>query len=376
MRNRLRFILFLLLFSGLLTAMPAARASHLLGCDMTYASLGGNQYRVKFRLYRDCSGIQASGFTLECRNGGCNTAATVTTPLLQLGPTVVASPLGPNTPGSCQNPSPLYPLYDFTTYQADVTLAPGQWTLSTSQGSRPAIANLSNAISTNLYAEAFLDNRNAGTTAVRNTSPQFDPQDIPIQYVCVSQRTTLGFSSIEPDGDSLVYALATPLQGCGQPITYAAYPGAQSGAFVISTTPPCLLQVPQLLPGSTFTPELPIAVAMDTTGTCPVKTGVPQFHFNKQARTITLVPNRYTRTTSAADGANKYQVVMEVSEYRRVGGVRRLVGRVRREAVLIVVDCGNNTPPNPVTVSARTALSGSRTHLARQRRHRHLHAEW
>ena len=81
MRNRLRFILFLLLFSGLLTAMPAARASHLLGCDMTYASLGGNQYRVKFRLYRDCSGIQASGFTLECRNGGCNTAATVTTPL-------------------------------------------------------------------------------------------------------------------------------------------------------------------------------------------------------------------------------------------------------------------------------------------------------
>ena len=362
MRNRLRFILFLLLFSGLLTAMPAARASHLLGCDMTYASLGGNQYRVKFRLYRDCSGIKASGFTLECRNGGCNTAATVTTPLLQLGPTVVASPLGPNTPGSCQNPSPLYPLYDFTTYQADVTLAPGQWTPSTSQGSRPAIANLSNAISTNLYAEAFLDNRNAGTTAVRNTSPQFDPQDIPIQYVCLNQRTTLGFSSLEPDGDSLVYALTAPLQGCSQPIAYAPYPGASTGGVFITTRSPlCVLQVNELNGGTNFTPTLPIPVAFDSAGSCPMKQAFPQFRFNQQARTITLVPNRYTPTTSAADGANKYQVVMEVSEYRRLAGVRRLVGRVRREAVLIVVDCGNNMPPNPVTVSARTALSGSRT---------------
>ena len=132
LKNRLLFVLFLLLFSGLLTAIPAARASHLLGCDMTYAALGGNQYRVKFRLYRDCSGIPASPFTLECRNGGCNASATVTAPLVQQGPTVAASPLGPNTPGSCQSPSSLYPLYDFTTYQADVTLPPGQWTLSTS----------------------------------------------------------------------------------------------------------------------------------------------------------------------------------------------------------------------------------------------------
>ena len=46
----------LLLFAfALLGGVPEARASHLLGGDMTYVSLGNNQYRVKFRLYRDCS---------------------------------------------------------------------------------------------------------------------------------------------------------------------------------------------------------------------------------------------------------------------------------------------------------------------------------
>ena len=356
MRKRLHFLLLVLLTCGGLLAVSPARASHLLGCDMTYTSLGNNQYQVKFRLYRDCSGILASAFTLECRNGGCNASATVTAPLVQQGPSVAASPLGPNTPGTCANPSSIFPLYDFTTYVATVTLPPGQWTLSTTQNARPSIANIVNA--GDLYAEAYLDNRNAGTVAVANTSPQFDPQDIPIQYVCVNQRTTIGFSSIEPDGDSLVYALAAPLQGCGQPITYAPYTSG-SGTVILSTNPLCTLQLPQS--SSFFTPTLPIPVAMDTTGRCPLKTAVPQFRFNQTARTLTLVPNRYVPVTTAADGSNKYQVVVSVEEYRRIGGVRRLVGRVRREAVLIVIDCGSNAVPNPVVVQNRTAKSGTST---------------
>ena len=56
----------LLLACALLGGLPAARASHLLGCDMTYNSLGGNQYRVNFRLYRDSSGASTpSSFDLE-----------------------------------------------------------------------------------------------------------------------------------------------------------------------------------------------------------------------------------------------------------------------------------------------------------------------
>ncbi|MBD2724406.1 hypothetical protein IC234_19925, partial [Hymenobacter sp. BT189] len=48
MKHRLPFLYFLLVLGGLLLgSAPEARASHLLGGDMTYVSLGNNQYRVK-----------------------------------------------------------------------------------------------------------------------------------------------------------------------------------------------------------------------------------------------------------------------------------------------------------------------------------------
>ncbi|MBU6119992.1 gliding motility-associated C-terminal domain-containing protein [Hymenobacter siberiensis] len=360
MRKTLQSFILLLFACSLLGGLPSARASHLLGCDMTYTSLGNNQYRVKFRLYRDCSGITASPFTLSCRNGGCNATATVSAPLVQQGVPLAATPLCPSTPNSCANPSSLYPLYDFTNYEATVTLPPGQWTMSTSQGSRPTIANIVG--SPDLYAEAYLDNRSSGTTTVANTSPQFDPQDIPIQYVCVNQRTTFGFSAIEPDGDSLVYALAAPLASCGTPVVYTSYPGANAGGvFIITRSPLCILEIPGLTGGTLFTPRLPIPVATDTTGICPIKQGVPYFGLNQSARTVTFTPNVYSPATSAADGRNKYQVVVEVTEYRRVNGVRRIVGRVRREAVLIVINCGANTTPNPVQATNQTPNSNTGT---------------
>ncbi|MFC6221757.1 T9SS type A sorting domain-containing protein [Hymenobacter artigasi] len=358
MKKKLLFAFFFLFVGGLLVGLPSAKASHLLGCDMTYTALGNNQYRVKFRLYRDCSGIQPSPFTLSCRNGGCNATATVSAPFVQQGPTISANPLGPNTPGTCANPSALYPLYDFTTYEATVTLPPGQWTMSTNQGARPTIANILG--SPDLYAEAYLDNRNSSSTSVANSSPQFDPQDIPIQYSCVNQRNSLGFSSIEPDGDSLVYALAAPLAACGMPISYGPYLN-QPAPVLINTNPVCLYS-PLASGSNNFSPTLPLPVAMDTTGSCPLLTGSPRFKLNQTARTITFTPNVYSPATSAADGRNKYQVVVEVTEYRRINGVRRVVGRVRREAVIIVIDCGANSVPGPVVAVARTINSGTSTY--------------
>ncbi|WP_345055462.1 hypothetical protein [Hymenobacter glaciei] len=41
MKHRL-LICFWLMAGALLNGLPSAQASHLLGCDMTYTSLGGN----------------------------------------------------------------------------------------------------------------------------------------------------------------------------------------------------------------------------------------------------------------------------------------------------------------------------------------------
>ena len=230
--------------------------------------------------------------------------------------------------------------------------------MSTNQGARPTIANILS--STDLYAEDYLDNRNSGSTTVANSSPQFGPQYIPIQYSCVNQRNSLGFTSIEPDGDSLVYALAAPLAACGMPISYGPYLN-QPAPVLINTNPVCLYS-PVASGSNNFSPTLPLPVAMDTTGRCPLLTGSPRFKLNQTARTVTFMPNVYSPATSAADGRNKYQVVVEVTEYRRINGVRRVVGRVRREAVIIVIDCGANSVPGPVVAVARTINSGTSTY--------------
>src|SRR4051812_20075588 len=99
----------------LLGGMQEARASHLLGGDMTYTSLGGNQYRVKFRLYRDCTGITPSAFTLECRTGGCSSAAQVSAAFVQQGAVTAGNPFcSAVSSGPCQGPAGL-PNYDVYT---------------------------------------------------------------------------------------------------------------------------------------------------------------------------------------------------------------------------------------------------------------------
>jgi len=356
MKNVLHRFLFLLFGIGLLGGLPAAQASHLLAGDMTYTSLGNNQYRVKFRLYRDCSGITASGFTLSCRNGGCNAPVTVSAPLVQQGNVVPASPLCASNPATCANPNAAFPLFDFTSYEATVTLPPGQWTLSTSQGSRPDIGNLANATSTDLYAEAFLDNSGTG---VSNSSPQFTAQDVPVQYVCVNQLNTFGFSAIEPDGDSVVYSLSPIYSGCAQVNAYANYPGASNGIIVLRTNPACLMQIPALNGGSSYNAGLPFPVVMDTVGSCPVRIGNPIFRFNQRARTITFKPGYYVPNPPPGSGINKYIVAVELTEYRRINGVRRLIGRIRHEGIVIVTDCATNTLPSPVLVSNQTNNSGA-----------------
>jgi hypothetical protein len=356
MKNRLPFLIFLLICA--LLSGPSAHSSHLLGGDMTYTSLGNNQYRVKFRLYRDCSGITpgAGDFTLSCRNGGCNATATVSAPLVQQGAVEAGNPFcSAVSAGPCQGPTGL-PNYDVYNFQATVILPPGNWILSTFSNARPTLANVAAG---DLYVEATLNNTNQGTTAVANNSPQFDPQNIPIQYVCWKQPTTIAYSTTEPDGDSLVYTLAAPLQSCGTPVTYNTFP-AVNITSVISANPVCVFQY--TAPAGTYSPTFPIQPIIDTVGSCPFKTGVQRpIVFNQQARTLSFTPGVYDALSPSNLGLNKYQIAVLITEYRRINGVRRIIGTVRREANLIVTDCGGNTVPNPVATNNQTPNSGTQT---------------
>ncbi|MBD2724636.1 T9SS type A sorting domain-containing protein, partial [Hymenobacter armeniacus] len=184
--------------------------------------------------------------------------------------------------------------------------------------------------------------------------------DIPIQYVCWKQNTTITYSATEPDGDSVVYSLAAPLRACGTPVTYNPFPTLNPVVDPIpGTNPLCYFSSPGV-PGGTYSPTNPIQLGMDTVGTCPMKTGVVRtLTFNQQARTLSFVPGVFNAAAAPNSGDNKYQIAVLITEYRRINGVRRVIGTVRREANLIVIDCNTNrTPapiaPNPVTPNSNT----------------------
>ena len=340
----LRFLA-LLLGLCLLVARPA-EASHAVGGDLTYRSLGNNQYLVSLTFFRDCSGITASTtFPLTCRNGGtCNSPATVTATMTPVGIPVVSSPYCPliqatvncnlTGPSAANNPTS----YVLLQYQATVTLSPGLWTLSTEESARPAEANIT--AGGTLRLEATLDSR----TGLINNSPVFSHSalfDLPWKQYTIAQM-----GAFDPDGDSLVYTLDRPLSGCGSNEIYAAYP-TLCQPVVVTTNPPCLLTC---LTSATYLATLPIYVFNDTLGTCPSRTITPRFSFDAASGSIAVQPARYDSVSNSTAGTNKYVVVVKVSEYRRIGGTYVNIGSVRRELLFTVYDCGSNLPPTFDTV--------------------------
>ncbi len=369
MNQRYSFLTWLVLGALTFFGAPQAQASHILGGDLTYRHLAGNLYRVNFRFYRDCSGTDVSNWDLQYRNTSACSASATTVRMTVAQATVIGSPYCPGSTSNTCSTSSQEPNYDLTTYTADITLAPGTWTMFVyySDRSRPNFANLLNAdnqpkvcapsrlASTNdMYIEATLDN----TGGIDNNSPQFDPQDFVVQYVGLNQLSTITYSSIEIDGDSLVYELVPPADRCGVSIPYAPYTGGGNTGGTVTLRNGCTLTLPPAF--ANFSTALPLPVALDTLGNCPNRTARPSFYFNAAARTLTFTPNvfvPYSATNTVACGYNKYQLVVKITEYRRVGGVRRIVGTVRREGVIIVLNGTNHTPAAPVA-GGQTPLSG------------------
>lgn len=349
-----------------LVGVQQAYASHAQGGQLTYEYVGNqfnpvrpNYYKVTCRFFRDCSGIDApDNLTLNCRVGTCssndsrNFTATMTRGALTVGTPYCAS--AGNPCGSARTN------YETAKYEAFVTLAPQpRWTLSITESNRPTLANISGA--PDLVFEATLNNLlslpSGQTLPIQNTSPQYLDQDIPVPFVCKSQETTITFSANEPNGDRLEYSLDRPLSACNQPSTYTSF--NSNGGIIIdpSSTPtnPCVIVLPS--GNTTYSPTFPIP-SFTTTGTCPVKSATPSFLFNASTGSFTFTPYLYDANNLAN---NKYVVVGKITEYRTINGVEYVVGSVRRDMLVIVIDCGGNTVPNPPIATGVTPNSNTTT---------------
>jgi hypothetical protein len=343
MNRFLRISAFLLLGLSLGFSRPA-HATHAQGGDLTYTSLGNNQYRVVVHHFRDCSGIPApTTLQLNCNPSGCSsTVGQVTAVMSRQGATLFGNQYCATLTGICTTNGPAN--YETNTFVATVTLPPAAtWVLSTEECCRPSTANLVGQAS--FRFEAVLHNQIIAGGAVQNivnTSPA--SSNLPVFFIPWKQTSILSNSAFDADGDSLVYSLDRPLESCGVYTDYSPYPTSTCVPAVLSVTPPCVLSCPTSLP-TTYLATLPVAVTNDTIGLCPNKTVTPRFNFDSNSGALRVEPAYFDSVSASAAGKNKYVVVVKITEYRKIGGSYVVVGTARRDLFLTVYNCGTNFPP-------------------------------
>jgi gliding motility-associated-like protein len=336
-------------------------ASHFQGGDLTYQCVAPGVYVVNTKIYRDCTGATApTSITLNINSPGCNAGRTFT--VQRTGNPTIGNPYCASIPKTC---STVRANYEEVVFSTTITFTAAEltcptWLFSTNNSARPEIENLVNPQG-NIYAEAMVNL----TAGINNNSPEFNPLNVPIPFVCVGQDTRYSLNAAEADGDSLSYELAAPLSAAGVPYTYAPISnGGQQGPFLVNPNPPapycntCTPPRPQLgyfvgTPITTFSPTYPLPSFNGNWNQIDPATGIPRatvpltpyFELDSLNGQLRFRPAVHSNTPPV-QGDNKYAVVVKITEWRKIGGVVVKVGHIRRDILFIVEDCGTNTLPN------------------------------
>lgn len=191
-----------------------AGATHIVGGEIYYDHLGGNEYRVVMVLYRDCGpdNQNQTGFDSPVQIGFFNSAGAMVTSatIPYSGETEV--PVELNNPCLAAPPQVCVAT---TVYEATVNLPPiaGGYTLAYHRCCRtPGVDNLLNPNSQGLTCTTHIP----GPPDANNSSPRFN--GYPSIALCVGENMVFDHSATDPDGDELVYELCAPFQGGSQAI--------------------------------------------------------------------------------------------------------------------------------------------------------------
>lgn len=202
-------------FIGLLAVLFAvvtpflAKATHLMGGEMTYVHVGTNgsgwhTYDVHVAIYRDCSSANTNqtGFDEVATLGVYMNGTLVSSHQSDLDASLIENIL-PNDPNSCAElPDDL--CIERGEYVFTITLPPtaGNYVLSYQRCCRsPAIVNLD--VPQNQGFTLLTEIPGTALVEQPNSSPVFS--ELPQAFVCNNLPFELDNSAVDPDGDSLAY---------------------------------------------------------------------------------------------------------------------------------------------------------------------------
>ncbi len=181
------------------------RASHIVGGNITYQCLGGNQYQVTARLLRDCNGANLfANINLSALN---QTSGTISNHNLNR---ISIDTLPLNNAANCAQSGFCVEEH---VYQGIINLPNNLdgYDLRFSSCCRNG-----GVINTN--AGGFRMHTNMPPPQLCNSSPTFNPQFTTI--FCVNQSGCVDLSATDPDGDQLNYRFVAPLDQGGNPVAY------------------------------------------------------------------------------------------------------------------------------------------------------------
>lgn len=193
-------------------------ATHVVGGDITYTCLGGNQYQITLAFYRDCAGVQPPiTATVNIRSVSCVKNLNLILTRVA-GTNIDVTPACTGQVTQCANPQSLIPGIIECLYSGIITLpACSDWVISYSVPARNfVIGTIVNPGGMSMYLEAKLNNLNFPC----NSSPQFTNRPIP--YTCVGQTFCFNNGSSDVNGDSLYLQLITPRHSATVNVTYLA----------------------------------------------------------------------------------------------------------------------------------------------------------
>lgn len=244
MKNLYSLLLALLIVSGIQTA----KASHVVGGEISYTWISGNTYELKLTYYRDCQGISApTTVTLEAISS-CYPAPgiTITATASATSPQQI-SPVCAGVQSNCNGGQ--FNGIEKWEYNGTVTL-PGvcnDWVFSYTECCRNgSITNLNQPFSASSYFWAMLNN--AATPF--NNSATFGGNPIP--YLSANTPVQINNSAFDVDNDSIVVSLSAALGQGGNPLTYAGFAGPTNPITTLSG-----ITVDPVTGNISFTPTTP-----------------------------------------------------------------------------------------------------------------------
>ncbi len=219
-------------FSILFLSSISVFATHIIGGEFSYKNLGGNQYELTLKMYRDCQGFvpfdAPTSFTIF--------DASYNVVLVDTFNFVSDTIIPFQSLSSCAATPPIICVEEGT-FVANVTLpaSSGGYTLCYQRCCRNA--TIVNILTPSMIGETFFAEISDDAIALQNNSPVF--QNYPTTFLCANELYVYDNSAIDIDGDSLSYNLYSPFVGAtpGNVIPVPANPPPYAGVnFVFPYT--------------------------------------------------------------------------------------------------------------------------------------------